>query len=213
MVWPQPIGIFADEEGDGRYARRDYTAAILAAVLAGSRGFESCRMRRQTAPADGACEAQLIEVCGIVVGDPAGEHKTLPRAGRDFKSLQLADHFKRAVFAAHLRTRSDMLPSQQPTHELRGSDGGDLLAQGGNGQAMNASQQAALAPFGFGGGFYVGTAALGCPGERSSPISCARIIVTQISIMWASGTEPAAQNRTAGFNAEQGFFDLRSRQP
>ena len=61
---------------------------------------------------------------------------------------------------------------------------------------MNTSQQTALAPFGF--EFVVGTAALGCPGERSSPILQMRV----------SRTEPAAQDCSAGLDAEQGFFDL-----
>ncbi len=66
--------------------------------------------------------------------------------------MQLADHFERAVLASHLRARGDVLPAQEPLHELGGGDWGNLLAQGGDGEAVNAGEQAALAPFGFGWG-------------------------------------------------------------
>src|SRR5208337_5696097 len=139
-------------------------------------------------------QAQLIEVRRIVVRDSAAEHKAFPRARRNFKPLQLANDFERPMFAPYLCTRSQVLPAQQPIHELRSRDRLDLLAQGCDRQAMNPSQQTPLAPLGF--GFYVGTVAPGCPGERSLPITCARI----------SRSEFAAQNRSAGFHAEQGFL-------
>ena len=87
---------------------------------------------------------------GIVVRDSAGENEALPGIGGNLESLQLAKDFERAMLAAHLRAGSDMLPAQQPVHELRGRYRLDLLAQRGDRQAMNASQQAALAPLGLG---------------------------------------------------------------
>src|SRR5271169_4070401 len=127
---------------------------------------------------------------GIVVGDSAGEHKSLPRAGGNLKPLQLADHFERAMLSAHLRARSKMLPAQKPGHELRCSYRLDLLAQSGDGQAMNAGQQTTLAPLGL------GFLRNGCRWKR--------IIFTR-----SSGAEVAAQNGSAGFHAEQSFFDLK----
>ena len=190
MVRSHPIGVFADEECDRGDSRRNHAAPVLAAVLVGSRRFESRRMRRQAAPSDRACQAQLIEVRGIVIGDSARQHKPLPRAGGNLKPLQLADDFERAMLTPHLRTGSDVLPAQQPVHELRRGDRRDLLAQRRDGQPMNASQQTALAPLGF------------------------------VSLAWPSGcagrefvrTELAAQNRSAGLHAQQSLFNLSRRQ-
>ena len=86
--------------------------SLAADSRSSTRGFKRGGMRRQAAPSDRAGEAQLIEVRGIVVGDSAREHKPLPRARRNFKSLQLADHFERSVLAPHLRAGSDVLPAQ-----------------------------------------------------------------------------------------------------
>ena len=104
-------------------------------------------MRRQAAPADGAGQAKLIERVGIVVGDAARQNVALPGVGGNFETLQLAQNFKRAAFAAELRSGRDVLPAQQPAHELRGRDRLDLLAQRGDREAMDAGEQAALAPF------------------------------------------------------------------
>ena len=106
-------------------------------------------MRRQSAPSDRAAQAELIEMRGIIVGDSAGEDEALPCIGGYFKTLQLAKDFERAMLAAHLRAGSDMLPAQKPVHELRRRDRLDLLAQRSDRKAMDASQQAALAPLGF----------------------------------------------------------------
>ena len=46
-----------------------------------------------------------------------------------------------------------MLPAKQPVHELRGSDGLDLLAEPAECELVNAREQAAFAPFGFGRGW------------------------------------------------------------
>jgi len=46
---------------------------------------------------------------------------------RNFKALQLADHFERAVLASHLRARGDVLPAQEPLHELEAVTGAICL--------------------------------------------------------------------------------------
>src|ERR1019366_606052 len=194
MMGSHPIRILAHEECNGRDSRRNYWAPVLAVLC----GFQCRGMRRQAAPSHHACQAKLIEVRGIVVRDSAREHKPFPRARRNFKALQLPDHFERAMFAPHLSTWSNVLPAKKPIHELGWCDRFNLLAQRRHRQAMDASQQTALAPLGLN----VGTAALGCPGERSSPISRARI----------GGSEIAPQNRAASFHAEQSFLNLGSRQ-
>ena len=93
--------------------------------------LERGRMRREPAPADRAGEAELIETsAGRIIGDAAraefGASQAL--AGR-LETLQLANDFERAAFAEKLRAGRDVLPAQQPAHELRGRDGLDLAAQ------------------------------------------------------------------------------------
>jgi hypothetical protein len=73
----------------------------------------------------------------------------LPGICRRFKSLQLANGFERAALAKKLRAKGQVLPAQKPAHELCGRYGCDLPAQFTQGQAMNAGEQAAVAPFGL----------------------------------------------------------------
>src|SRR5215813_3476827 len=100
-------------------------------------------MRRQPTPADCAREAQLVNPFGIVSSEAPRKHLPLPRVGGNFKTLQLPDELECGVLALHLRSRRNMLPAQEPAHELRRSDGLDLLAQCGNGEMMDAGEQAA----------------------------------------------------------------------
>ena len=56
------------------------------------------------------------------------------------------------------------MPVEQPAHEDGGGDGLDLLAEGAEGEAVDALQDAALAPFfcvGVGGGWMLEDAAEG----------------------------------------------------
>src|SRR6202142_4626661 len=161
-----PIGFFANEEcnrrdtggnhssltgSDGlhlftigaiRTRCRVSSAAIVRARL------QSCRMRRQPAPSNNSCQAKLIDIGRFIIRDAPRQDETLPRVCGNFESLQLTDYLERAVLAAHLGTGSDVLPAQQPIHELRRGYGLDLLAEGSDCQAMNASKKAALPPFG-----------------------------------------------------------------
>src|SRR5258706_90985 len=114
----QPVGIFTDKNRNRRDPSRNYPPPAFSAVLIASRCFQSRRMWRQPPPPDHSRQTQLIEVRRIVVRDSACQHKPLPRARRNLKSLQLANHFQRPVLAPNLRTRSNMLPAQKPVHEL-----------------------------------------------------------------------------------------------
>ncbi len=77
---------------------------------------------------------------GIVARNSSREHKAFPRARRDFETLQLTKHFKRSVFAPYLSPGSNVLPAQQPVHELRRRHRLDLLAEGRDRQPMNTRQ-------------------------------------------------------------------------
>src|ERR1700675_4443293 len=118
MMRSQPVGIFAHEKCNGRDSRRNYSPPVFSAVLIASRCFQSRRMWRQPAPSDRARQTELIEVRRIVVRDSARQDKSLPRACRNLKPLQLADYFESPMLAPHLRTRSNMLPAQKPAHKL-----------------------------------------------------------------------------------------------
>ena len=139
-------------------------------------------MRGEASPSNCAGQAELIEPLGIVVSDTPGEHLALPCVGGNFESLELAEDFKRGTFALQLRSRRDMLPAQEPAQELSGRDRLDLLAKRGDREAMNAGEQATVAPLVF--------VWRGRPGPR-----------------FGAG-EISAKYRTAGFETQHGFLDL-----
>src|SRR5690349_5981340 len=105
-------------------------------------------MRREAPPTDGARETELVEVGGIVFADATREHVAFPGVRRKFKPLQLREDFEQSALTTRFRTRRDMLPTQEPPHELRLGNGLNLPAQSGDGQAVNAGQQPSVAKFG-----------------------------------------------------------------
>jgi hypothetical protein len=66
-----------------------------------------------------------------------------------FKTLQLLQGFQRSALAEEARFRSEVLPTEQPAHELRGVHGLNLFAQSAQREAVNAREQAAVAPLRF----------------------------------------------------------------
>src|SRR5579864_2537614 len=138
-----PVRLFANKKCDGSYAGRNH------APLARGRIFERGWMRREASPAHGARQAELIQPLRIVVRDASCENLPLPRVGGDFKPLKLPQYFKRSPFTLDLRSRRDVLPSQQPAHELGSRYGFDLLSQGCDGEPMDSRQQTSLTPFEF----------------------------------------------------------------
>src|SRR5580698_9241537 len=107
-----PVCVFPDEKCERRDAGWD-DATNGSIVLT-----QSCRMGGETAPADRSGEAKTVEDVWIVVRDAARENLLLPRTCRRFESLQLLQRFERAALAEQLRSRRDVLPAQQPAHEL-----------------------------------------------------------------------------------------------
>ena len=106
-------------------------------------------MGGDAAPAYGSGEAEGVEPAGIVVADASGEEGTLPFDGGSFEAFELAEGFKDALFAGKLRLGGEVLPLEKPAHIDRWGDGFDLFAEGGYGAAVDALQDAALAPFDF----------------------------------------------------------------
>ena len=74
----------------------------------------------------------------------------LPGIGGGLESLQLPDDFEHASFSNNLRAWGDVLPAQQPAHELSSSDRLNLLAQRAEREPVNARQQPAITPFNWG---------------------------------------------------------------
>src|SRR5690348_11664164 len=135
-----PIRYFANEERDGSDARRHDT------TISSSSRFECCRMWREPAPTDSAGKAQTIEMGRVVFAHTLPQDLPLPSIRGNLESLKLAQYFQQTAFAVELCSRSDVLPSWQPAHELRRSRWLDLLAQGAKRKAMNARQQSPIAP-------------------------------------------------------------------
>src|SRR6185312_10476466 len=117
-----PFSFIADKESDGSNARGNNPASTAGRV------FQHRRMRGKASPADGAGKAELIKHLRIIIDDPASQNMALPCACWNFKALQLAQHLHRAMLSPRLRSRSNMLPAQQPAHERGGSDWFNLLA-------------------------------------------------------------------------------------
>ena len=76
----------------------------------------------------------------------ARQNLFLPGIRRNFETLQLSQRLQQTALAAQLRLRSDVLPTQQPAHELRCRHRLNLLAQRGYRKVMDARQQPPLAP-------------------------------------------------------------------
>ena len=139
----QPVGGFADVEGDGRGVGGDDAAGRRA--IANSPGG----VRRDAPPANRAGEAELVEPSRIVVCDAGGQQGALPLDRRGFEAFELVEGFQDALFAGELRLWGEMLPAEQPAQVNGGRDGFHLLAGGGEGEAVDALEDAALAPFDF----------------------------------------------------------------
>src|SRR3984885_2338743 len=105
MARNHPVRVFTDEKCERRDTGRN-DATNRSIVLS-----QSCRMRRETAPADGSGEAKTVEDVRIVVRDAARENLLLPRTRRRFESLQLLQHLERAALAEQTRFRRDVLPA------------------------------------------------------------------------------------------------------
>ena len=98
------------------------------------------------APTNGAGEAEGVEPAGVVVGDAGGKEGALPLDGRGFEAFELVEGFEDALLAGELGLRGEVLPVEEPAHVDGGGNGLDLFAEGGDGAAVDALQDAAFAP-------------------------------------------------------------------
>src|SRR5271170_1927236 len=86
-----------------------------------------------------------VKPARVVVGDAGGEEGALPFDGRSLEAFELAESFEDSLFAGELGLRGEVLPLQEPAHVDGWSDRLDLFAEGGDGAAMDAPKDAALA--------------------------------------------------------------------
>src|SRR5207244_10105875 len=91
-------------------------------------------------------ETEAVEIGGVVACDARRQHLSLPGARRQLEPLQQADDLEEPVAAVELRPRLHVLPAEEEAHQVGGGDGLDLATQAAEGQAVDARQQAALAP-------------------------------------------------------------------
>ena len=103
----------------------------------------------EPAPGHSARQTEMLEIRRIVEADARGNHVLFPRRRRKLHPLQLADDLEHAVAAVELRTRLDVLPAEQETHEVRRRHCLDLPAEPAQRQPVNAGQQPALTPLFF----------------------------------------------------------------
>jgi hypothetical protein len=136
----EPVGRLADIEGDGGGVGGDDPAR------SGAVSRRPGWMRRDATPANGSGETECIKVAGIVVGDAGGQEAAFPLAGGGFEAFELVKRLEDTFFSAELGLRSEMLPVEKPSQVNRRSDGFDLLAEGTEGEAVDALEDSALAP-------------------------------------------------------------------
>ena len=91
------------------------------------------------------------------MGDAGGEEGSLPLDGGSLEAFELLDGGEDSFFSGELRLGCEVVPVEEPAHEDGGGDGFDLLAQRAEGEAVDALQDATLAPLDFvgGGGWWV----------------------------------------------------------
>ena len=103
-------------------------------------------MRRQPAPPICPVKAEVVESPGLVSGNASRENLRFPGVGWRLEALQLLQDFQRASLTCGLSPACDVLPAEQPSHELCRGDGRDLAPQCAERQPMDPRQQAAIAP-------------------------------------------------------------------
>src|ERR1700680_1715423 len=106
-------------------------------------------MGRQAPPPNGPGQAKLVQNLRVVVCDSPREDPIFPGVCRRLETLQLPERFECSAISEQLSSRRNVLPTEEPAHELRGGDRLNLFSQRADGQAVNARQQSPVTPFDF----------------------------------------------------------------
>ncbi len=88
----------------------------------------------------------VVEPARVVAGDAGRQQLGLPGAGRRLEAFELAEHRGQRVRPLHAGLFGDALPIEQETQEVLRRDRLDLGAQPLQRIAVDAGQEAALAP-------------------------------------------------------------------
>ena len=141
----EPAGILAEKDRERRDAGGPHTAAARRSRLRAPARRRDAAIGGPSSlrPKGRAGRGNRARNCAIA----ARQNHGLPGGGRELRALQLPDHLQRAVDAVQLRAGREVLPSIQERVELGGRDRLDLAAQAADGEAVDAREQAAVAPF------------------------------------------------------------------
>ena len=91
----------------------------------------------------------MVKQLGRVARNTTRQDLRFPSRRRNFVTLKLAKNLQRAIDPVQLRARRQVLPAKQETHEIGCRNGFNLAPQSSECEAVNASQQAPVAPLGF----------------------------------------------------------------
>src|ERR1700757_566726 len=194
LAQSHPIRFLAHKKRNRSHTGGNDSSLPRHSPIRSSTSFQRSRMRRQPPPSHRSRQAKLIQPLRIVIRHPARQHLPLPRIRRNFKPLQLLQDFHRPALARSLRSRSHVLPSQQPPQKLRRRDRLNLLPQHPHSQPMYASQKPPLTPFNrakLDGIMWRG---------RSRPRA-------------ASASKRPSQNSPRRLHPQQPFLNIRTRKP
>ena len=104
---------------------------------------------RDPRPYDAAGAAQFVEPRRVVFVDARRQDLCFPRGGRRFEAFELRHDVGHRIGTFDSGLRRDALPFEQEAHQVAHFDRLDFLAQPIDGVAVDARQQAPLAPFGL----------------------------------------------------------------
>jgi hypothetical protein len=118
--------------------------------LAPGSGFLPPGARRQPSPRHSSAEAQAVQQLAAVVGHASRQHVALPRDRGELEPLELLDHSREPLGAARLVLARHVLPVREEAQEFARRDRLDLGAQPRERVAMDAREEAPVAPFDLG---------------------------------------------------------------
>src|SRR5262249_42614217 len=103
--------------------------------------------RAQPYPRDAPRQTAIVEPPRLVTGEPRWQDLALPGGGRRLESFELRQDGIDGIRPLHARIGRHALPTQQEAQEIARRDRLDLCPYALDRVAVNAGEQAALAPF------------------------------------------------------------------
>jgi hypothetical protein len=138
----EPVGVFPEEKRDRRDAGRADAADLRSGLDGRERGVWG-----EPAPHYLARETQSIQKLGGVTGDAPGEDVRLPRRRGDLVALELTDDPERSVGAMQARSRRDVVPGEEESHQIGRGYRFDFASQPAERPAVDSREEPPVAPF------------------------------------------------------------------